>query len=805
MRLLLRDLRFGARTLARTPLFTLAVVLTLALGIGANTAIFTVTNALLLRPFPYHDPEQIVSVTSKDATKDNQCTLLRYELVRDFNRSFQTVAVWTTDNLNLTGNGEPLQVPVARVSPGFLETLDIHPQLGRVFAQEEGTPTGRPVVILTDALWRSRYHADPKIVGSVITLDSVSSTVVGVLPADAQFPFMPKAGIFTPRYFELSLMTPQRLRLGVGYLSMIARLRAGTSLADANNELAVLNQRYREQNPAAPDAAPGTLMVASGLRDQVVGDMRPKILILSGAVFVVLLIACANVASLLLSRAFARKQEIATRAAIGASRSIIVRQLLTESMLLALTAGALGVGIGWAATRALVTWGASQVPQGFPVGLDTRVLLFTLALSLVAGLAFGIFPASQLARVDLNSTLRAEGRSASPGRSGSLIRSLLVISQVALSLVLLIAAGLLLRSFNQLIHVDPGFDAENLLTMNLSLSTTKFAKPDQQIAFFDDVLQRVSAQPGIRSAAISATLPLTFKRISPVLPEGQPDVPLAQRPFIDIEAVSPRWFETMRVPIRSGRTFTNDDTATAPPVVIVNESFARQFWPGQSAVGKKIIIGRKPVPALVVAVAADIKNQGLEKESQPQLYLPFSQLPWSDMNLLVRTDIPPAAAVASVRAQIAAVDSNQPIDEIETAEDLIGASRAEPRFTMLLVGGFSATALLLAIIGVYGVLSYSVGQRRQEFGIRLALGAHRSDILRIVMRQAMLLALCGVVAGLCAALALTRFLEHVMYKTGSHDLTTFLFAPILFLVVAALASYLPARRAMRLEPVEILK
>jgi putative ABC transport system permease protein len=463
------------------------------------------------------------------------------------------------------------------------------------------------------------------------------------------------------------------------------------------------------------------------------------------------------------------------------------------------------VGIGWAATRALAMWGASQVPQGFPVGLDVRVLLFTLAISVIAGLVFGIFPAAQLARVDLNATLRAEGRSASPGRAGTMTRSALVVSQVALSLVLLIAAGLLLRSFDQLIHVDPGFDAQNLLTMNLSLSTTKYAKPDQQVAFFDDVLQRVSVEPGIRSAAISATLPLTFKRISPVLPEGQPELPLAERPFIDIEAISPRWFETMRVPMRAGRTFTNDDNATAPSVIVVNETFARQFWPGQSAVGKKVIIGRKQAPSLVVGVAADVKNQGLEKESQPQLYLPFPQLPWSDMNLLVRTNIPPTAAVEAVRAQIAKVDSNQPVDEIETAEELIGSSRAQPRFTMMLVGGFSATALLLAIVGVYGVLSYSVGQRSQEFGIRLALGAHRSDILRIVMRQAMVLATCGIVAGLCASLALTRFLAHVLYKTGSHDLATFILAPLLFVLVAAVASYLPARRAMKLEPVESLK
>jgi putative ABC transport system permease protein len=341
--------------------------------------------------------------------------------------------------------------------------------------------------------------------------------------------------------------------------------------------------------------------------------------------------------------------------------------------------------------------------------------------------------------------------------------------------------------------------------MNLSLSTTKYVKPDQQIAFFDNVLQRISAQPGIHSAAISAALPLTFKRVTPVLPEGQPDVPLAQRPFVDIEAISPRWFETMRVPLRSGRPFASSDNAKAPPVVVVNETFARQYWPGQSAVGKKVAIGRRPEPALVIGVAADVKNQGLEKASQAQLYLPFSQLPWSDMNLLVRTDVSPQAAISTIRAQIAAVDSGQPINDIESANQLIDSSRAQPLFMMLLIAGFSATALILAIIGVYGVLSYSVAQRRQEFGIRLALGAHRRDIMRIVMRQAMLLAIVGVIAGVCAALALTRFLGHVLYETGTRDLTTFIVAPLVFLLVAALAAYLPARRAMMLEPIEILK
>lgn len=805
MRLLLRDLRFGARTLAKSPLFTLATIFTLALGIGANTAIFTVTNALLLRPFPYHDPDQLVSIVSKDSTKENGGTLLRYELVRDSNRSFESVAVWTNDNLNLTGNGEPVQVPIARVSPSLLPMLDVRPQLGRLFNEEEGTPAGRPVVILTDAIWRSRYHSDPNIIGSVVTLDSIQNTVVGVLPQDARFPFMPTADIFTPRYFEFSLMTPQRLRSGVGYLNLVARLRPGISLNQANNELSLLNQRYHEQNPTAPDAAPSTIMAASRLRDQVVGDVRPKVLLLTAAVAVVLLIACANVASLLLSRALSRKREIATRAAVGASRGAIIRQLLTESMILALLAGTLGVVIGWAATRALAIFGASQIPTGFPVNLDLRVLLFTLAISLLSGFAFGIFPAVQLARLDLNTTLRDEGRGASIGHSRAQMKALLVVCQIALSLVLLIAAGLLLRSFSRLLNVDPGFDSQNLLTMNLSLSTTKYAKPDQQIALFGNLLERISEQPGIRSAAISAALPLTFKRITPVLPEGQPDVPLGQRPFIDIEAISPRWFETMRVPLRGGRPFSNSDDAKAPPVIIVNETFARQFWPGQSAVGKKVIIGRRPEPALVVGVAADVKNQGLEKESQAQLYLPFPQLPWSDMNLLVRTDIPPQTAISTIRAQIAAVDSGQPVTDVQTASELIDSSRAQPRFTMLLIGGFSATALVLAIIGVYGVLSFTVAERRQEFGIRLALGATPANILRMVMNQGLVLAAWGIAVGLCAAVLLTRLLESALYKTGTRDLATFVVVPGIFLVVTMLASYLPARRAMKVDPVDSLR
>ncbi len=805
----LQDLRFGARMLRKNPGFALAAIFTLALGIGGNTAIFTITSSVLLKALPYQDPQQLISLDAQ--SKDGQshcCSLNRFDVVHDRSQSFSGVAAATNDNFNLTGRGEPLQVPAARVSAGFFELLGVKPQLGRFFLPDESQPAGKQVIVISNELWHNRFGGDRNIIGQTVALDGSPYDVVGVLPPGIQFPFLAPADVWSPRYFEHTLFTPQRLRMGVGYLTIIARLRPGVSHERAVAEMNVLHQQYHKENPAAPDADAGLSMVVTNLQDSVVANIRSMLLILSGAVGVVLLIACANVASLLLSRALSRRKEIAVRSALGAQRGAIIRQLLTESVLLALLGGVLGLGLSWAATTYLATLGNNNLPQGMPITMDARVLLFMVAISVFTGIIFGIFPALQLSKTNVNQTLRDEGRGSTGGHRRVHLRGLLVVLQVSLSLVLLIVAGLLVRSFSRLLRVDPGFDPQNVLTMNVSLPTVKYADAQKQVAFFDDMVRRVSVLPGVRSAAISAALPLVPKRITPVLPEGQPEVPLAERPFIIVEAINPSWFRTLHVPLQAGREFTDADNADAPKVVIVNQALARRYWPGQNPIGKHIALGRQ-TPSEVVGVAADVKNRGLALDAQVQLYFPFSQLPWGNMNLLVRTASDPHAMVSGVRAQIAAIDPDQPVTNIQTVDELMDGSRAQPRFILLVLGIFSAVALVLTVVGIYGVLAYSVAQRRQELGIRLALGAEKSDILRLVVSQGLTLTMIGIGIGLVAALALSwliaSMLSGVLYKISARDLTTFVLAPVIFMVIALVASYLPARRATQVDPNEALR
>lgn len=576
------DLKYALRMLLKNPVFSLAAVFTLALGIGGNTAIFTVTNALLFKSLPYRNPNELVMLnTQRHGGNDTggSFSLNRYELIRDRNHSFFGVAVWAIDSSDLTGRGEPTQLPMVRVSPNFFSLLGVTPQVGRSFLAEEGQPSGKPVVMISDTLWHSRFGGDPTIVGQRVTLDDMPYTIIDVLPAGIQFPFIGPADVWSPRYFELSFMTPEHLRAGVGYLSGVARLVRDASIESATSEMNVQHQEYSRQFPKAPDAGPDISLIVGNLQELTVANVHALLVMLSLAVGLVLLIACANVASLLLSRALGRSKEIAIRTALGARRADVIRQLLTESVLLALISGGLGLALGFLGTRMLSRYGQANLPGGFSISMDSHVLAFTLVISLLTGILFGIFPAVELARINVNSQLRDEDRGTTGSQKRMQVKNLLLIFQIGLCMLLLIGAGLMVRSFERLQKAELGFDPSNVISMNISLPTVKYAKAEQQIAFFDELLRKVNAVPGVRSSSIAAALPLTPRRVTPVLPEGQPEVPLAQRPFIIIEAVGSRWLQTMRVPLKMGRAFTDQDNAQAPRVVVVNEAFARRFWP----------------------------------------------------------------------------------------------------------------------------------------------------------------------------------------------------------------------------------
>jgi len=802
------DLRFSLRTLRKNPGMAFAAIATLALGSGVNTAVFSVTSALLLKPFAYRDAAGLVlvEVKRKDSNGEinNDFSLGRYELVRDHNRSFSGVAAAANDTADFTGRGEPLEVPIARVSPNFFSVLGVNPQLGRAFRDDEGKPGGAPVVMISDSLWRSRFGADAGIVGQTVSLDTEPQTVVGVLPAGVKFPFLGPAEVWSPRYYELSIVSPQNIRNGVGYLTAVARLAPGISIDSAGAELTVLNSRYTQENPKAPDGGPNVWMTAGDLRDRTVSGIRTGLLLLSGAVGVILLISCANVANLLLSHSLTRRREQAIRAALGAGSGAIVRQLLTESLLLTSIGAAIGLALSWAATRYLVVSGASVLPAGFPIEMDWRVFLFTIMISAFAAVAVGLSPALQLSRTDVRSALSEEGRGSSAGRNRKHLANILVVAQIALSMVLLVGTGLLVRSFALLMQVQPGFDPANVLTANVSLPKLKYATGPAMIGFFDQLMRRLAAIPGVSSAAMSAALPLTHIRISPILVEGQPVLPLAERPFTIIEAISPRFFDVMRIPVVAGRAFTDADTNESPHVVIVNAALAHRYWPSRNPVGRHISVGRQTI-AEVVGVATNATNSGLTFDAEPQVYVPFPQLFWGNMNILVRTTIDPRSLFPAVRKEVAALDPDLPVTKLQTVAEIMDDARAQPRFTMFLLSIFSIVALVLAVVGVHGVLACSVAQRRFELGIRMALGGSRGQILRMMVGQGLGLAAAGIGLGVAGALALTRIMASVLYKTSPRDPLTFVAVPVVFLIVCLLASYVPARRAASIDPADVLR
>lgn len=806
METLLRDLRYSLRMLARAPGFTILTVATLALGIGANTAIFTVANSVLLRSLPYKDPGQLVRISTQ---RDGGCclSLPYFTLLSAANHSFSGVTAYQFDAVNLAVHDGAEQIDAERVTGNFFDVLGATLAAGRTFTPEEDQPSGNQVVLIGYELATRLFGEARNAVGQHLALDSKDYTIIGVLGPKFGVQLLGRQPeIWMPRIVEFSLTTPARVNFGGMYYEAVGRLRPGVTNAQARAETEVIFQQYKQDKPGNFDATTDVAMTVLNLQSNLVANVRPTLLILSAAVGFVLLIACANVASLLLFRALVRRKEFAVRSALGAPRSTLVRQLLTESVLMAIMSGGLGILLGYLGTRFLGVFTQTNLPQVADVPMDSRVLAFTLAISVLSGILFGLTPALQLSRPNLGAVLSDEGRSSTGSRQRNRARSILVAAQVALSMVLLIGCGLLIRSFMRLRTVVPGFDPKNTLTAKTFLPPTSFPQPADRIAFYQNALQRLQSIPGVESAAISTALPVLATRATAARFEGQPEVELGRRPIVFLELTSPDYPKAMRIPLVEGRAFDGRDDATSAPVAMVNQATVRRFWPNQDPLGKLVWVARFP-PCQVVGVLADIKNDSLASPTQPEVFLPFPQLASLSplLYLIVRSPMDPHSLASALRAQIVSVNRGQPITDVQTMEERLESASAQTRSMMLLIGIFSATALILAVVGIYGVIAYSVAQRTQELGIRIALGASRADIFRLVIGNGLKLAVAGILVGVVASFALTRLMASLLFQTSATDPITFAGSAVVFAIVAALASYLPARRAMRINPTDALR
>lgn len=815
---LFKDIRSGLRGLLKHPGFTLVAVITLALGIGANSAIFTVVNAVLLRPLPFAAPEQLVFIWQThpfgkrigiDQLPASNADFLDWQ---DQSNLFEGMSMVDSWGGNLTGGDTPEHVDGAKVSVNLFSLLRAQPMLGRDFNLEQAKPGNERVVILSRTLWQRRFGSDPNVVGRQIQIDGQPFTVQGVMGPDFVFP----KDVGLPNYFSfaktemwlpIALTNEQRANRGSHHIAVVARLKPGATLEQAQSQLAGIARHVEEQNPEqSKDWGTSVNLV----HEQVVGASRKAILILLGAVGFVLLIACANVANLLLARSTSRQKEIAIRTALGAGRARIVRQLLTESLLLSLAGGAVGVLLASWGVRLLLVFSSDRLPRVAEINVDNRVLWFTLAVSLLTGLLFGLVPALQVSKTDLNESLKESGRSAMGGRHRQRARNLLVVSEVALSLVLLVGAGLLAKSFMRLQSVNAGFTPNHLLTATLELPRAKYEDHALQAQFFKQVVERAGGLPGVEAVAAVSHLPLSGKEeLEGFSVEGRTDpIEAALAQTADFRVITPDYFRAMRIPLLKGRFFNDQDRATTTYSAIIDESFARRFFPGEDPLGKRIDedgsrSGRGF--AVIVGVVGGVKHTDVKAEARPMMYVPAEQSPWESMTLVVRSSGDPAALAAALREQVSAVDNDQPLSEITTMEQLFAKAVAPQRFNLMLVGLFAALALTLATVGVYGVIAYSVTQRAQEMGVRLALGASSRDILRLIIGQAMRTSLLGVGLGLVAAVGLTRVMTSLLFEVSATDPVVFVGLAVLLIAVTLVASYIPARRATKVDPLVALR
>ena len=807
---LLQDVRYGLRMLAKKPGFTLIAVLALALGIGANTAIFSVVNAVLLRPLPFENPERIVqawSTNAKRGWKKAPTSYLNFADYRDQTQAFEHAAAYAEASAAFTSGEMPEQLEGVGATADLFKVLGAQPLLGRAFTAEDERPGGSHVVVLSHNLWQRRFNSDPKIVGQQIKFDGESTTVIGVMPKGFQFPLdQDKTEFWVP----LDPAQDFNKERGANYLHVVARLKPGTTLEQAQGEVETIARRLEQEYP---DKNTGKSVRLILMHEELVGDIRPALLVLLAAVCFVLLIACANVANLLLARASSRHKEIAIRTALGAGRARIIRQLLTESLLLALVGGAIGLLLALWGVDVLSAAIPADIPRVKEVALDSRVLGFTTAISVLTGILFGLAPALQASKTDLNESLKEGGRGSTEGLNRNRVRSLLVISEVALSLVLLIGAGLLIKSFFQLLNVKPGFEPEHVLTAGFSLPPVKYPEVPQQTAFFQQVLERVRTLPGVDSAGVVIPLPLSGNGMQNLLTiEERPEPPAGEKLVTNTRLISPDYLRAMGIPLLRGRAFTEHDGGDAPTVFLVNETFVQRFFPGEDPIGKRIRLSIRPsaegqdANGEIVGVVGDVKHQTLDKEAGAECYIPYLNISDPYMTLVVRTTaLDPSSLTSALRSAVQQVDKDQPVFDVQTMDQVLARSVATRRFNMMLLGIFAAIALILAGVGIFGVMNYSVTQRTHEIGIRMALGAQHRHVLRMIVGQGMILTLIGVVVGLVGAFVLTRVMAELLYGVSTTDPLTFAAVSVLLSVVALLACYIPARRATKVDPMVALR
>jgi len=804
LEVLLQDLRFGARMLMKNPAFAAAAVITLALGIGANTALFSVVNGVLLRPLPYRDPSRLVVVSLFNQKTQETFPLCDADFLdwRAQNQAFTAVAAFSGERFNITGSGAPEQVFGDVVTAEFFSTLGVKPSLGRTFLPDENRPGSPHAVVLSYNHWQRRYGSNPGVIGQTIMLNGSNSTVIGVMPPR----FLPSAK--TELWTNL-VMDPPTFR-GPYYLTGQARLKPGVTIEQARAELATIAHRIAQQNPLTNS---NMSFRATPLEDAIVGNARPALLVLLGAVAFVLLIASANVANLMLARASVREKEVALRAALGASRARLMRQLLTESVLLAAIGGLLGLFLARWGLKLLLEFGPGNLPRLEEITIDGSVLGFTCLISLASGILFGLVPAVQSGRSDLNQSLREGGRSATDGQSRGRVRSILVISEIALSVILLAGAGLMLKSFLRLQAVSPGVNPNNALTMQLTLPQRQYHDHSQMISFYQHLLEKVQSVPGVESAGVGMSLPPNLLEVTDYFTvEGQEAVSERMLGLADLVFASPDYFRALGVPLLKGRYFSTADRADSAKVAIVNQTLAHHYWPKENPIGKRLKTGGAERPnnsfMEVVGVVGDIKYSGLDAAPEMVLYEPYQQAAWPSMYLVVRTSSKlsnPTTLASAVQNAVWSLDKDLPVAHIRTMEQLLSESVEQPRFRTVLLEIFALIALSLATVGIYGVLAYTVSRRRHEIGVRMALGAKRTDILRLVVGQGMVLTSIGAAMGVAGALVVTRFLSTLLYGVRATDPATFVGVVLLLLAVGALACWIPARRAMRVDPIVALR